>query len=233
MTERPRLQALIDVVLIIFVAAGVQAAVHPFAWKYSSLPAALSVILLATWLIKRRGWSWREFGLRAPTSIRGVFITLGQAALTLITVMVIAAIVAIGLDAFLDRPEDPLARFEGIQGQIQVYLMWLILGWAIGGFIEEMVFRGFLINRVETILTGIAPVAKITVLSFIAVIVPAALFGAAHIYYRGLHGALVVTAVGAVFGIFYLLFGRRLWPLILAHGGIDTIVLTAYYLGVE
>ncbi|MEO1038805.1 MAG: CPBP family intramembrane glutamic endopeptidase [Pseudomonadota bacterium] len=233
MAERQRIQAIIDITLIIGAAAGVQALVHPFAWQYASLPAAFCVILLSTFLIRKRGWRWVDFGLRGPSSFRGVLITLGQAALTLISVMVIAAIVAVSLDAVLERPEDPLARFDGIQGDWRVYLMWLALGWIVGGFIEEMVFRGFLINRVETLLTGVAPVVKTTMLSGLAIIVPAALFGLAHVYYRGLHGALVVTAVGITFGAFYLMFGRRLWPLILAHGGIDTIVLTAYYLGVE
>jgi membrane protease YdiL (CAAX protease family) len=50
-----------------------------------------------------------------------------------------------------------------------------------------------------------------------------------HAYNRGLFGLLVLGAVGAVLGAFYLMFRRNLWPLILAHGLGNTLGFLADY----
>ncbi len=59
----------------------------------------------------------------------------------------------------------------------------------------------------------------------------AAIFGAAHSY-LGARGIATATLVGVVFGSWFVLRGRNLWPLILAHGLTDTITLFAIYAGV-
>jgi membrane protease YdiL (CAAX protease family) len=63
-----------------------------------------------------------------------------------------------------------------------------------------------------------------------AVLLQAFLFGAVHVYNRGLFGLLVLGAVGAVLGIFYLVFHRNLWPVILAHGMGNTLGFLVRYL---
>ena len=60
--------------------------------------------------------------------------------------------------------------------------------------------------------------------------VQAILFGAIHYANRGLLKALVTMAVGLALGGFYLAFGRCLWPLILAHGLINTMGFLEEYL---
>lgn len=52
---------------------------------------------------------------------------------------------------------------------------------------------------------------------------------ARHLY-QGLGGALMTGAVGVLFGVLYLVMKRNLWPLIIAHGIIDTLTLTQIYL---
>ena len=85
-------------------------------------------------------------------------------------------------DAIADRYQenwgrDPVRR---VLARIPTYMMWVFFAIAVGGFAEEMIFRGFLINRVETLLTNKAPILKSSVLSIIAIILPALLFGFAH-----------------------------------------------------
>ena len=56
------------------------------------------------------------------------------------------------------------------------------------------------------------------------------LFGAVHVYYRGLYGLLVLGSFGAVMGVFCLVFRRNLWPLVLGHGLKNTLGFLAQYL---
>jgi membrane protease YdiL (CAAX protease family) len=66
-----------------------------------------------------------------------------------------------------------------------------------------------------------------------AVLLQAVLFGAVHAYNRGLFGFLVLGAVGAVLGTFYLVFQRNLWPVILAHGLGNTLGFLLRYFDVK
>jgi membrane protease YdiL (CAAX protease family) len=112
---------------------------------------------------------------------------------------------------FLPTP-DTGARFGHLAGNVSGTLWWIAVGFSIGGFAEEMIFRGFIINRLRTLLPpggwGNA----------MAVLLQAILFGAAHAYNRGLYGFIVLGTVGVVLGTCYIMFGRNLWPVILAHG---------------
>jgi membrane protease YdiL (CAAX protease family) len=54
-------------------------------------------------------------------------------------------------------------------------------------------------------------------------------FGLAHAY-QGATGILVTGVLGLVFGLLYLR-SKSLWPLVIAHGLIDTLSLVALYAG--
>ena len=233
MRQEPRALALIDVVLVVGVAIAVQSVLTPFTSRFASLGTALSVLALASILINHRGWSWRDFGLQGPGSLKQGIITVGQAMLALVCLVIIGALTSKGLSMFLDHPVVTDDRFAGIEGNIPSYIMWLVIGWVVGGFTEEMVFRGFLINRVEAFLKNEAPIVKTTALSLVAIIIPAVLFGFAHYWNRGLYGALQIIPIGIGFGLFYLLYGRRLLPLILAHGTVDTLGITSRFLNAD
>ena len=64
-------------------------------------------------------------------------------------------------------------------------------------------------------------------------IVPALLFGLAHVYYQGLRGLVFTGAIGLAFGTMFLLFKRNLWPLVLWHGIVDTLTFTAIFMNWE
>ena len=42
---------------------------------------------------------------------------------------------------------------------------------------------------------------------------------------------LMIFAIGLILGAVFIRCGRNLWPVIVAHGVIDTIGITALYLG--
>jgi membrane protease YdiL (CAAX protease family) len=97
--------------------------------------------------------------------------------------------------------------------------------WVTAAFFEELVWRGFLIERLTTLFMSDKLISKIIVL-----LVSAAVFGLAHAY-QGPAGMIKTGAIGLVFGAAYLLLGRDLWPLILAHGLIDTLDFISHFYG--
>ena len=86
-------------------------------------------------------------------------------------------------------------------------------------------WRGYLMNRLVD-LQG-----RQTKLAWaIALVVSAAIFGLAH-FIQGPIGVFWTGAIGLVFGLSYLAVGRNLWPVILAHGLIDTLDFISHYFG--
>jgi membrane protease YdiL (CAAX protease family) len=100
-------------------------------------------------------------------------------------------------------------------------LVWLSA--AIG---EEIVFRGFLIGRLEVAFGGASRAATTA-----SVILATALFAFAHAY-QGPTGILITGILGLVFAVLFVASGRNLWTNIIAHGVYDTgsflLVLTSY-----
>ena len=64
----------------------------------------------------------------------------------------------------------------------------------------------------------------------LAVVGQAMIFGVVHAVQSPV-GMLKVGLIGLVFGLAYLVTGRNLWPLILAHGLIDSLDMFSHYSG--
>lgn len=58
----------------------------------------------------------------------------------------------------------------------------------------------------------------------------AAFFGLAYAC-QGIGGVFLTGSIGLIFGAFYLILKRNLWPFILAHGTIDTVSVIQLYPG--
>ena len=97
--------------------------------------------------------------------------------------------------------------------------------WGTAGFLEELLWRGYLMNRLVEL-----PGRQTRLAWVIALIASAVIFGLGHAY-QGLAGILKTGLIGLVFGISYLVAGRNLWPLILAHALIDTLDFVSCYFG--
>jgi len=98
-----------------------------------------------------------------------------------------------------------------------IVVIWL--GAAVG---EELLMRGLLLNRLADIF-GHSSSCWI-----VAMIIHAAVFGMLHIS-QGIPGIMATGVVALIFGAACLFGKRKLFPVILAHGLINTISVTAYY----
>jgi len=114
---------------------------------------------------------------------------------------------------------------SSIGGNEAALFAWLVVAWGVGGFIEELLFRGFLLNRIEAFLgTGFGA----NVAAAAAVCAQAALFGALHLY-QGSFGFVFAGLFALIYGAAYRLFGRNLWPLILVHGVWNSFAIWGAY----
>jgi uncharacterized protein len=190
---------------------------------YSGPIAIVLAMALATALLARRGESWRSLGLARPPQ-------LGRAAIWavgtfLVFILFLPAVLQTIADALALRPQD-LARLGDIQHDTARYLVLLIpIGWGTAAFGEELIFRGFLNTRMATAFGGGAAAIALSV------VVQALLFGLGHAY-LGPRGIMNAAAIGLVSGGVYWANGRNLWPLVIAHGLVDSVGLTLLRLGV-
>lgn len=100
-------------------------------------------------------------------------------------------------------------------GNFRALLGWLAVSWTLAAFGEEMVYRGYLLNRLGD-LTGFTTLGW--AISLLAV---AAFFGMVHAY-QGASGILLAGFSGLVQGLAYLATKRNLWVSIICHGVTDT-----------
>jgi membrane protease YdiL (CAAX protease family) len=114
--------------------------------------------------------------------------------------------------------------FRPLIGNLKLTLIFIALAWTLAAFGEEMVYRGYLMNRVADLFNR-----KRTawIISLIAVHVG---FGLAHAY-QGVTGAIDEALMGLLLGVIYLRPGRNLAVPIVAHGVADTIDFLLIFLG--
>lgn len=201
-------------------------------WTFAGPISLLASLVVATWRLKHSGESWRELGLRmSGTKLNIVLWTVGALVATII-VGNMAQILATSLiteTASVDQNTvDAMSnRFANVAGNFHIYFYWLIVSWLIGGFTEELLFRGFLINRFESAL-GKVPFAIVFAILFQAII-----FGQQHMYYQGWVGFAATGVIGLFSGVIYVISKRRLLPLIISHGLANTLGLTMMYLNIQ
>jgi membrane protease YdiL (CAAX protease family) len=94
------------------------------------------------------------------------------------------------------------------------------------GFGEELVWRGFLFERLRAAFGD----SQRAILG--GLIVTSVLFGLAHYQSQGVAGATQATMTGLVFGSAYLLTGR-IWPVMIAHAAFDVAAVLMIYWGLE
>jgi membrane protease YdiL (CAAX protease family) len=133
------------------------------------------------------------------------------------------------LEPFSDRVTRSTtdhSAFESLRGNIRNFLFVLMLVWVLVAFVEEIIFRGYVMGEIaELIGNSDAALAANVILSSI-------LFGLAH-WYQGRSGALSTGIIGAVLGILFITSGFNLWLPILTHGFIDTVGLFLIYVNAD
>lgn len=197
-------------------------------WTYAGPISLVASVVVASWRLMRNHESWTDLGLRKPVSLSRM---LGWSLVALIVTIAagIAIEAAITSAGIVGDEVDPRysRRFANLPGNTPVFIYWVVLSWVVGGFVEEMLFRGMLISRFERLLSGGGLAVAI------AVILQSAVFGQQHFYYQGWAGALATGGIALISGVIYVLLKRNLWALILSHGAANTIGLTLIYAGIQ
>ncbi len=185
---------------------------------FSKTPFLLGFGWLSLWVRKT---GWRHLGL---TLYRSWKITLGMG--------IGAGLLLEALQLFVTQPllirllgkQPDLEDFRPLTGNLKLTLIFLALTWTLAAFGEEMVYRGYLMNRVADLLHR---TRGAWVISLLAVHVG---FGLAHTY-QGVTGAIDEGLMGVLLGLIYLRTGRNLAVPIIAHGVGDTIDFVLIFFG--
>jgi hypothetical protein len=179
-------------------------------------------LLLFGWISLRvRKLSWRDVGLRRFRNWK-----------TTIGLGIAAGLALEGFELFVSQPilvrllgkQPDLEDFRALTGDLKMTLIFLALAWTLAAFGEEMVYRGYLMNRVADLFNR---TRGAWIVSLIAVHVA---FGLAHAY-QGMTGAIDEGLQGLLLGVIYLRTGRNLALPIIAHGVSDSIDFLLIFLG--
>ncbi len=186
------------------------------------MPVRILVILaiVAFFVSKNKEDSWKLLGLRMPQKKLRFFLVLFG--LIFFKLFLFGPILDSIIQLFNLQPAD-YSSFAFIEGNTPLLISFLVLSWTNGAFAEEMIFRGYLMNRLGKIFGN---KQRYTIL--LVLLIQAVIFGMFHMY-QGVTGVVTTTFVGLLMGIAYVLSGRNLWVPIIVHGLVDTASFIIIY----
>jgi CAAX protease family protein len=120
--------------------------------------------------------------------------------------------------------QPDLELFRMLTGNIKMTLLFIALSWTLAAFGEEMVWRGYVMNRVADLLSRRKPSWMLSL------VIVSVVFGLAH-GYQGLTGWIEEGLAGLALGLMYLRTGDNLAVPIVAHGVCDTIDVVLIFFG--
>lgn len=182
----------------------------------------IPILLFGTLSLWLRGIGWRKVGLRKPDNwTKTIFIGVGIACLdTLVGWFAVLPL----LHKITGETMD-LWQLDSIRGSIGELIFWLALSWPYAAIAEEMVYRGYLLNRLAD-LFGHSKSGWI-----LSVVLSSLMFGVVH-GSMGLTGVLNTFLSGILYAGAYLVFGRNIWIPIIIHGFGNMIGLVMLYFGI-
>ena len=178
------------------------------------------LFLLGFISLRLRGLRWRDVGFTRP---RSWVIAIGIGVLAGICMEAIELFLTQPLIARLTGKMPDLSDFADTAGNWKMLLFWLALIWLLGALGEEIVYRGYLMDRVAGLFRNTRAAWIISLL------VVSVAFGCAHID-QGITGMIENVWNGLLLGALYLASGRNLSVPTIAHGVTDTIDLLLMYL---
>jgi membrane protease YdiL (CAAX protease family) len=191
-------------------------------YAFGIFPFPILPLFAVAWVsLHLRHQGWRDIGLRKPEKwlpIIGLALGFGIGYQALDTVAIAPL-----LQRLTGQVID-LSEFAILKGNLPALLTFMVISWTEAAFIEEMFFRGYLLNRFMDVAGREHLGVAITLLA------NAIIFGFAHAY-QGLTGVLDTALAGLMLGLLYFLARRNLWLPILTHGIIDTVGFLLIYAG--
>ena len=177
------------------------------------------LVALTSLLIAVNRGSFKEIGLSRPANWKK---TILWGVLLGVIIEMLSLVVLEPLLEVLTGQTFDYSAFESMRGNLAQLVVWLIVGWVVGGFLEEISLRGFMITQIKKVL------GKSSSAVVIALLITSIHFGLAHAY-QGTSGIIATGLTGLVLGIIYVKNGYNVWLPIIVHGVIDTIGLTLMY----
>lgn len=185
------------------------------------LSKTLYLLPLAWASLRVRGLRWKSVGLLRFQSWKKTWL--------------IGVVCGVGMELFELFVSQPLFMrwtgkapdldlFRALHGNVKWTLIAIVGSWTLAAFGEEMVYRGYLLNRIAGLLRFTRPAW------IVGLIVSSCVFGASHLG-QGITGQLENALDGLLLGAIYLACGRNLAVPIVAHGVTDTIDVLLIFLG--
>lgn len=179
-------------------------------------------LLLLGWVSLRvRRLRWRDVGFSRNRSW-ATTLTLGVAGGLFLEIQEL--FVTQPLLARLTGKQPDLTDFRMLTGNIKYTLAGVALAWTLAAFGEELVWRGYLMNRISDLGN------RTRLAWFCSLVVVHAAFGLAHSY-QGVTGIVEEGFGGVLLGAMYLGTGKNLSVPIIAHGISDTLDLLLIFIG--
>ena len=179
------------------------------------------LFLLGWASLRLRGMRWKDVGFARPRSW-GKALLIGTA----------VGICLEALELFVTQPilvrwlgkMPDLSDFADMVGNLKLFLIYLVLVWTLGALGEEIVYRGYMMNRVAGLFRErkAAWVVSLIAVSFV--------FGSGHLD-QGATGMIENVWNGVLLGALYLACGRNLAVPVIAHAVGDTLDFVLIFLG--
>jgi membrane protease YdiL (CAAX protease family) len=193
--------------------------------RHVVISVAILLMIAMIWLgLRLRGQNWRHFGLpfsRASrrTIVRSVLLSI----VVLVAAVAAFAVGAVVMANVVGKPEGAdMSSYDYLRGNLPMLILTLVSVYVTASFGEEVIYRGFLINRIAELGSGGKTSWRLAVVSSSIV------FGLIHFHW-GLAGMVQTGFMGLALGASYVLVRRNLWVTILAHGYMDTILILQLY----
>jgi len=205
---------------MVFVELAIVAAIFVADWNGFVPVSKTPFLLVLGWISLRfRALRWKSVGLHLNRSWTWTLL-LGLA--FGIVIETFQLLVTEPVVAKLTGAKPDLSDFQALVGNIPLALVALALAWTLAAIGEELVYRGYLMNRMADL--GRHSRAA----CIVSTIVVSLVFGFGHMD-QGIGGQVVESFSGLWLALLYLGTGRNLAVPIVAHGVVDTIDIVLIY----
>lgn len=190
-------------------------------WEHYIVPSKIPYLFVLAWLsLRLRQSSWRDVGFRLYRNW-GATLLIGLAAG--IAIELLELFCTQPLLARITGQMPDLSAFNRVAGNAGWLAVSLTLTWTLFAFGEELVFRGYLMDRIAGLIgrtwRGWA----------VALLCASLIFGMSH-FRQGMTGVTENFLDGLLLGALYLRLGGNLAVPIVAHGVTDTIDFVLLFL---
>ena len=230
--ETSKLARFLEIVAVFGAAALVISVGLPFSGdnlfaKQLIVVAANAVMLVMVWLgLRLRRQEPANLGL--SMHIEGWKVVAWGFAKSLLVLMLAMAGFVFGSIIMMNLTGLPqqadVSGYDFLRGNLALFLVSLASIYFFSSFGEEVIYRGFLITRLEELFGGNRWALAC------AVLVSSLIFGLAHFGW-GVAGMVQTTFMGLALAISFIIFKRNLWILVAAHAYMDSALIWPLYFG--